>query len=122
MSTHNDDALSWAGDEDRLVTGAPQNTQRDARSASFVKEQGDPGESSAPQGLSSIALVGFGIFGGVYLLYSVAWLITALRGGLDELKLHLGLRDLNSIRSEAERGREWLERQEPLSSQRPRGA
>jgi hypothetical protein len=32
-----------------------------------------------PQGLSSAALIGFGIFGGIYLLFSVAWLITALR-------------------------------------------
>jgi len=47
-------------------------------------------------------------------------LMTALRGGLDELKLHLGVRDINSIRSEAERGRDWLDRQASLTSQRPR--
>ena len=47
-------------------------------------------------------------------------IMTALRGGLDELKLHLGVRNLNSIRSESDRGREWLNRGEALSSQRPR--
>ncbi|BDU11120.1 hypothetical protein AINA4_10410 [Aurantimicrobium sp. INA4] len=83
MSTHEDDALSWAGDEDRLVTGAPQSAKRDARGASSVnsstKEAGDGTGENVQTGLSSIALVGFGIFGGIYLLYSVAWLITALR-------------------------------------------
>ena len=47
-------------------------------------------------------------------------MMTALRGGLDELKMHLGVRNIHSIRSEAERGREWLDRSEPISSQRPR--
>lgn len=47
-------------------------------------------------------------------------LMTALRGGLDELKVHLGVRNIHSIRSEAERGREWLDRSGPVSSQRPR--
>lgn len=83
MSTHEDDALSWAGDEDRLVTGAPQSAKRDARGASSVnsstKEAADGTDDNVQTGLSSIALVGFGIFGGIYLLSSVAWLITALR-------------------------------------------
>lgn len=47
-------------------------------------------------------------------------LMSALRGGLDELKLHLGIRNLHSIRSEAERGLEWLDRAGELTSQRPR--
>lgn len=83
MSTHEDDALSWADDEDRLVTGAPQSAKRDARGASSVnsstKEAADGTDDNVQTGLSSIALVGFGIFGGIYLLSSVAWLITALR-------------------------------------------
>lgn len=83
MSTHEDDALSWAGDEDRLVTGAPESAKREARGASSVNKKSSTAEAAhsdqAPYGLSSVALVGFGIFGGVYLLYSVAWLITALR-------------------------------------------
>jgi hypothetical protein len=83
MSTHEDDALSWAGDEDRLVTGAPVSAKREARGASSVNNKSSSAEAAhsdqAPSGLSSVALVGFGIFGGVYLLYSVAWLITALR-------------------------------------------
>lgn len=85
MSTHEEDALSWAGDDDRLTTGSPLSAQRDAGGASSVKEpRTKPTQKAAEtaehsQGLSSVALIGFGIFGGVYLLFSVAWLITALR-------------------------------------------
>lgn len=81
MSTPEEDALSWAGDDDRLTTGSPLSAKRDARGASSVKQpskQSDT-DSAEPSGLSSVALIGFGIFAGIYLLFSVAWLITALR-------------------------------------------
>lgn len=83
MSTPEEDALSWAGDDDRLTTGSPLSAKRDAGGASSVK-QGKQAQEAAvpaelPSGLSSAALIGFGIFGGIYLLFSVAWLITALR-------------------------------------------
>ena len=83
MSTPEEDALSWAGDEDRLTTGSPASAKRDGGGASSVKQSKVSGNQAtsgeAPSGLSSAALIGFGIFGGIYLLFSVAWLITALR-------------------------------------------
>jgi hypothetical protein len=81
MSTPEEDALSWAGDDDRLTTGSPLSAKRDARGASSVKQPGKQGDTDSvePSGLSSVALIGFGIFAGIYLLFSVAWLITALR-------------------------------------------
>jgi drug/metabolite transporter superfamily protein YnfA len=85
MSTPEEDALSWAGDDDRLTTGSPLSAKRDASGASSVKKSRTKATSKAsatadqPQALSSAALIGFGIFGGIYLLFSVAWLITALR-------------------------------------------
>lgn len=84
MSTPEEDALSWAGDDDRLTTGSPQSAKRDARGASSVKKLKKQVQEAAetaelPAGLSSAALIGFGIFAGIYLLFSVAWLITALR-------------------------------------------
>ena len=85
MSTPEEDALSWAGDDDRLTTGSPLSAKRDASGASSVKKPRSKATSEAaatadqPQTLSSAALIGFGIFGGIYLLFSVAWLITALR-------------------------------------------
>ena len=85
MSTPEEDALSWAGDDDRLTTGSPQSAKRDASGASSVKKPRTKAPQEAaetaelPAGLSSAALIGFGIFAGIYLLFSVAWLITALR-------------------------------------------
>ena len=85
MSTPEEDALSWAGDDDRLTTGSPLSARRDASGASSVKKsrtkvtQEATETAELSEGLSSAALIGFGIFAGVYLLYSVAWLITALR-------------------------------------------
>ncbi|MFA9276842.1 MAG: hypothetical protein ACEQR4_03230 [Rhodoluna sp.] len=85
MSTPEEDALSWVGDDDRLTTGSPLSAKRDAGGASSVKKPRSNTTSATtevadePQGLSSAALIGFGIFGGIYLLFSVAWLITALR-------------------------------------------
>jgi hypothetical protein len=81
MSTPEEDALSWAGDDDRLTTGSPLSAKRNAGGASSVKKTAMPSGSDSPEpaGLSSVALIGFGIFAGIYLLFSVAWLITALR-------------------------------------------
>jgi hypothetical protein len=83
MSTPEEDALSWAGDDDRLTTGSPLSAKRDAGGASSVKKNKPAAEAAVPaqlpSGLSSAALIGFGIFAGIYLLFSVAWLITALR-------------------------------------------
>lgn len=83
MSTPEEDALSWTGDEDRLTTGSPASAKREVGGASSVKRTKKSQEAAEteepPTGLSSAALIGFGIFGGIYLLFSVAWLITALR-------------------------------------------
>ena len=85
MSTPEEDALSWAGDDDRLTTGSPLSAKRDAGGASSVKKPRTKAPQEAaetaelPASLSSAALIGFGIFAGIYLLFSVAWLITALR-------------------------------------------
>ena len=81
MSTPEEDALSWAGDDDRLTTGSPLSAQRNPRGASSVKKPAQQADKNTtePSGLSSVALIGLGIFAGIYLLFSVAWLITALR-------------------------------------------
>lgn len=103
MNTPGEDALSWAGDDDRLTTGSPLNKQRDTGGSSSAKQPRNKTSKEAgknpdpPSGLSSAALIGFGIFGGIYLLFSVAWLITALRNPtqiadvLGNAMFHLGL-------------------------------
>jgi hypothetical protein len=76
MASLDDDALRWEGDEDRLTTGAPESP---ARRTSKTKEESSDSESTEKTGLSSLALVSMGVFAGIYLLFTVAWLITALR-------------------------------------------
>lgn len=76
MASSEDDALSWAGDGDRLTTNAPLKSTR--RKSQSSPESSDS-ELAENTGLSSLALVSMGVFAGIYLLFSVAWLITALR-------------------------------------------
>lgn len=62
-----DEALSWGDADDATHVDAAHNPVA-------VKDRGgrDPG---TPE--TSGALIGFGVFGGLYLLYTVAWLLTA---------------------------------------------
>jgi hypothetical protein len=65
-----DEALSWGHEADPTHV---DSAQADA-------DAGSDGPALAP-GTSSIMLVVFGVFGGIYLLYAVAWLITAMQPG-----------------------------------------
>lgn len=73
MSADDKDALTWAGDDDRVQDGAtPSNEKNTTPSPSGEKAE------THTSSMNSVALIGFGVFAGVYLLYSVAWLITAV--------------------------------------------
>lgn len=64
---HDDAALSWDDADDATHVDAAHNPVR-------AKVRPEP---DAEQPLGSGALVGMGVFGGVYLLYTVAWLVSA---------------------------------------------
>ncbi|WEO76105.1 DNA polymerase III subunit gamma/tau [Cryobacterium sp. SO2] len=96
-SSRDDDALGWAGDDDpTLVSGSTTTPQaKDAPSTGTIVNPaaattdadlpegwavtGAPGgyvdAPAAPAPMSSPALVGLGILGGVYLLYTIGWFI-----------------------------------------------
>lgn len=96
-----DDALSWAGDDDPTLSASPAASAPDADAAESAlapgwKVVGEPGtvsdgvqldgvaaddEDSAADAAaaSSAALIVLGVLGGVYLLYTVGWVITAGR-------------------------------------------
>lgn len=76
MSNSENDALSWAGDEDRLSSSAPTKKAREDASASPLSSP--EGGVSQSKSMGSIELVSYGILAGIYLLFSIAWLITAL--------------------------------------------
>ncbi len=65
-----DEALSWGGESDPTHV---DSAEPDAAA-------GPDGPVLAP-GTSSTMLVVFGVLGGIYLLYTVAWLITAMQPG-----------------------------------------
>ncbi len=92
-----DEALSWAGDE------APVRTSRTAAPAAA-----DPvGDAVAPtveesataepvaERASSVLLVGSGVLGGIYLLFTVGWVLSAQQApalaGLEGVMYTLGL-------------------------------
>jgi hypothetical protein len=83
-----DDALTWAGDTEPATPPARSTAPADPAApkvASGWKVVGKPGRVATPgvdrqRGqMSSVALVGFGILAGVYLLYTIGWLIAAQR-------------------------------------------
>jgi hypothetical protein len=95
MSTHDDEALQWAGDNDERLSQSPSvKVPRARRGASAVSGgepiAASPSASTASSAIdidehndrsaqSSFSLIAFGVLSGIYLLFSVAWLITVLR-------------------------------------------
>lgn len=101
MDNTDDEALNWAGDEARQRGGGTWSVPKRRQGASLSQSQNEAIEpakvmesveitdeqvstsssslgGSASVG-SSVALVATGVFAGIYLLFTVAWLITALR-------------------------------------------
>lgn len=87
-ATHDDEALSWAGDEAEPLApgwkrvGEASPVAEAAPAAGTAREAADADapaaapDDAAPQ-IGSVELVVLGILGGVYLLYLVGWLVAA---------------------------------------------
>lgn len=71
MTDSDDEALSWAGDEDR--PSAPAPTPGTATAAAPPVPKPTLGQSAL--------LVIYGVFAGVGVLYSLAWLFTSIKFG-----------------------------------------
>lgn len=71
-----EEALAWAGDErlqaEPLVRPAPE---RDAPDATAIESETNPAPASMPAPL----LITYGILAGLYLIYTVGWVITVTR-------------------------------------------
>ncbi|WP_261167276.1 DNA polymerase III subunit gamma/tau [Microbacterium sp. Marseille-Q6965] len=97
MPRPDDDALSWAGDEDdpTLVPGASGGAAEPVAAAGApvdaaprtggerapepaAEQRADDGEPEARR-LGDVALVTLGVLGGVYLLWTVGWVLGAMR-------------------------------------------
>ena len=89
MENTDDEALSWAGDESRMRGSGTWSVPKRAGGASPSSSPETPSPSSTPQPPAverpasgwrdSVGLLVTGVLAGVYLLFSVAWLITAFR-------------------------------------------
>ena len=78
-----DDALNWDGDEEK--TSLPSGWRAVGKGSDQVSTEGDvvataqTDAAHEPQTMGNAALLGLGIFGGVFLLYAVGWFIAAGR-------------------------------------------
>jgi hypothetical protein len=98
-SKRDDDALSWAGDDDPTLAAGQAPAERESRepeplelpdgwSVPVASEAVAPRTAATPAAAAerpavadSAALVGMGILAGIYLLYTVGWFIGASRIG-----------------------------------------
>lgn len=77
-----DDALSWGGEVDDpsyLDGGAPAAPAREPAPADDARER--------PAGTNPVLLVAYGILGGVYLLYSIGWVLSVQRNAFSASSL-----------------------------------
>ena len=89
MSSDSDDALSWEGDEadPSVAPELPQGWNAVGRGSERVVRPADAGtrpsgvgdDDADAAGLSTAMLLTVGIVGGIYLLYSVGWVVGGLR-------------------------------------------
>jgi len=93
MARPDDDALSWDGDDDPTLAAAPAAAQLPTGYRAVGKGSAQLGESeqtdaadeapltapSGPAPLGNAALVGIGVFAGVYMLLSLGWVLGAGR-------------------------------------------
>lgn len=89
-----DDALRWEGDDDPTLapgwkmvgkavplaeTGGPADGATGAAAGAAGDAADETDDADASRQTGSVALVALGVLGGVYLLYTIGWLITAVR-------------------------------------------
>lgn len=86
-----DEALRWEGDDDATLApgwravgtpvpaSAPAGERTDAASSVTATEPGGSAEAADQPGSAELVLLG--VFGGVYLLYTLGWLFTAIGFG-----------------------------------------
>src|SRR5690606_25916563 len=75
-----DDAFRWDGDDDPTLSSAPESVASAAgvavpETVIAAEEPSDP----EPAGIGNVALVAYGVLGGVYALWTAGWVIGALR-------------------------------------------
>ncbi|WP_110588708.1 DNA polymerase III subunit gamma/tau [Microbacterium suaedae] len=86
MSSRDDDGLRWDGDDDPTLHVTP-DAEPDERPAPEADDESTPPmepeqvseEDSPPAGGGNVALVAYGVLGGVYALWTLGWVLGTLR-------------------------------------------
>ncbi|NHI17251.1 DNA polymerase III subunit gamma/tau [Microbacterium excoecariae] len=87
MATSDDDAFTWEGDDDPTLTPTGSARERAARPAppgAALDETGaheplDAEAEPAAGGIGNVALVAYGVLGGVYALWTLGWILGSSR-------------------------------------------
>lgn len=84
MTSESDDALNWDGDDDaaRPAPALPGGWNAVGKGSDAVGRVEDDGTVTAPgqpPALSTALLLVLGVVGGVYLLYTIGWVVGGLR-------------------------------------------
>lgn len=69
MTAEDDKALSWDGDDDVATTPAAPSKAKSVATA-------DSTDNTKPASSGSFLLISYGILGGVYLIYTIGWLLS----------------------------------------------
>lgn len=74
-----DDALSWEGDE--RLDAPPDRRRAVGQSSGRIRPEPVPavGDPDAQPSVGNAALIGLGIVGGIFLIYTIGWIVTGLR-------------------------------------------
>jgi hypothetical protein len=81
-----DDALTWGESRDPSYVEGPDSVETTSAGEADDDLDDEPDEEELPPGvLSSPLLVAHGVFGAVFLLYTVAWLLAVSRGSTPNL-------------------------------------
>ena len=81
MADEDEAALNWLGDDELASKPSKKRAATAGASSDAAAEQldHDDDEDEAPTGPSSLSLIVFGVFVGVYFLYALAWMSYAIR-------------------------------------------
>lgn len=86
MTSDSDDALSWDGDEaqapkDRALPHGWTAVGKGSGDVGTIEDDGTvtPAPTDEPAGLSTPMLLLLGVVGGIYLLYTIGWVVGGLR-------------------------------------------
>lgn len=78
-----EDALSWEGDDDPTLDAAasrdPEPTAAPAPEADAPEPADEETTEEAPAGLGNVALIAYGVLGGLYALWTVGWILGTSR-------------------------------------------